>query len=105
MTTSNKPAMKGPTTFFFEDETIDRLLAMVMVLGAEISKVDEKLDTVLRLLEERAALSGAEVAAFEPNAEQQAQRDAVRKAFVETLLAPFQLEADALVARAARAKG
>jgi hypothetical protein len=105
MSANGKPAMNGPTPFFFEDETIDRLLGMVMALGAEISKVDEKLDTVLRLLDQQQVLPAADVVAFVPDAEQQAQRNAVRKAFVESLLAPFQMEADALVARAAQPKG
>jgi hypothetical protein len=94
--------MHGPTKFFFEDENIDRLFAMVTALGAEISKVDEKLDTVLRLLERKQVIEDAEVARFEPTAEEQAARDTARRLFIETLLAPFQLEADALVARAGK---
>lgn len=70
---------------------------MVLALGAEISKVDEKLDTVLRLLDRKGLVTAAEAQRFEPNAAQQAARDAVRKVFIETLLAPFQSAADALL--------
>jgi hypothetical protein len=94
------PPMKGPTKFFFEDENVDRLFGMVMALGAEISKIDEKLETVLDLLEQHAGVAAGEIAAFQPTPEQQARRDETRKAFVETLLAPFQQAADALQARA-----
>jgi hypothetical protein len=89
-------SMRGPTKVFADDPNVDRLFAMVLALGAEISKVDEKLDTVLRLLDSKGLVAAAEVPNFEPDAEQQAARDAVRRMFIETLLAPFQAAADAL---------
>jgi hypothetical protein len=88
--------MHGPTKIFADDPNVDRLFAMVLALAAEISKVDEKLDTVLRLLDRHEIVTMAEACNFEPDAEQQAARDAVRKMFIETLLAPFQAAADAI---------
>jgi hypothetical protein len=88
--------MHGPTKIFADDPNVDRLFAMILALGAEISKVDEKLDTVLRLLDRKGLVTLAEVPNFEPDSEQQAARDAVRHMFIETLLAPFQAAADAL---------
>jgi len=86
------PGLKGETKFFFEPKTIDILLAMMMTLGSEISALSEKLDTVIDLLE----AGGADVEGFTPSPAQQARRDAARKVLIETLLAPFQHEADAL---------
>lgn len=94
-------AVAGPTAFFFEDETIDRLFAMNLALGAEISAVSEKLDTVLRLLERQQVIDPQAVAMFEPSDAEQAARDAARRTFIGTLLAPFQHQADDLVQRAA----
>jgi hypothetical protein len=90
------PSMQGPTKIFADDPNVDRLFAMVLALGAEISKVDEKLDTVLRLLDRKGLVTVAEARDFEPDAAQQAARDEVRHMFIETLLAPFQAAADAL---------
>jgi hypothetical protein len=88
--------MRGPTKIFADDPNVDRLFAMVLALGAEISKVDEKLDTVLRLLDHKGLVTVVEAQNFEPDAEQQAARNAVRHMFIETLLAPFRAAADAL---------
>jgi hypothetical protein len=89
-------SLHGPTKIFADDPNVDRLFAMVLALGAEISKVDEKLDTVLRLLDHKGLVTVTEAQNFEPDDDQQAARDAVRKMFIETLLAPFQAAADAL---------
>ncbi len=86
--------MHGPTKIFADDPNVDRLFAMVIALGAEIAKVDEKLDTVLRLLDRKGLVTVVEAQDFEPDAAQQAVRDAVRNMFIETLLAPFQAAAN-----------
>ncbi len=93
---------KGETKFFFEPKTIDITLAMILALGTEISALSDKLDTVIDLLGAKGITSLNDVESFAPNAEQQARRDAARKLLVETLLAPFQQEADTLAADAAR---
>ncbi len=105
MDTKDAFAVAGPTKFFFEDEAVDRLFAMTMTLGAEISSVSEKLDTVLRLLERQQVIDPAAVAAFEPTDEEQAARDAARRNLVSALLAPFRQQADDLVQQAAAKKG
>jgi hypothetical protein len=78
--------------FFPENPSIDRLFAMMLALATEISAVSDKLDTVIDIL----GVTGVEH--FSPDTAQQARRDAARKLFVETLLAPFQAEADRLAA-------
>jgi hypothetical protein len=97
-------ALRGPTKYFFEDENVDRLFSMTMTLGAEISAVSEKLDTVISLLLEQNVLTADAVTGFEPNDAQQAARDAARQEFVKALLLPFQIQADALVDQAAKLK-
>jgi hypothetical protein len=91
--------MHGPTKTFADDPNVDRLFAMALALGAEISKLDEKLDSVLRLLEQSRVLTLAQVEQFQPDEADQARRDRARKDFIEALLGPFQQAADALVER------
>jgi hypothetical protein len=93
------PGLRGETKFFFEDKTIDAVLAMVMTLGCEISALSEKLETVIDLLEARGVAGAADVAGFAPSEAQQARRDAARKILIESLLAPFQHDADMLARR------
>ncbi len=96
--------VNGAPKFFFPDENIDRLFAMVMALGAEISAVAEKLDTVIRLLEGQTAVTQAAVAGFEPDELARTEREAALKTLVETMLAPFQDAATELAARAREAE-
>jgi hypothetical protein len=90
------PGLKGETKFFFEQKTIDILLAMMMTLGSEISAVSEKLDTLIDVLEAQGLAGPAAIESFTPSAAQQARRDTVRRIFIETLLAPYQHDADRL---------
>ncbi len=93
------PPLKGETKFFFEEKTVDILLSMMMTLGSEISALSDRLETVIDLLEARGLDGPGDIEAFTPNAAQQARRDAARKVLIETLLAPFQHEADRLAGR------
>ncbi|WP_174285295.1 hypothetical protein [Sphingomonas bacterium] len=91
--------VKGAPKFFFPEQNVDRLFAMVMALGAEISAVDEKLDTVVRLLEAQAAVTPAAVTGFEPDEIVRVQREAALKGLVATMLAPFREAAAELAER------
>jgi hypothetical protein len=51
----------------------------------------------LRLLDRKGLVTVVEAQNFEPDPAQQAARDAVRSMFIETLLAPFQAAADAMI--------
>ena len=93
-------AVKGETKLFFEDGGTDALLSMMLTLGAEISALSERLDTVVDLLDDRNLLASSDLDAFQPTPEQQTRREAARKILVETLLAPLQQQADALADRA-----
>jgi hypothetical protein len=101
MPTERDFSVKGAPKFFFKEENIDRLFAMVMGLGAEVSALGEKLDTVVRLLEHQQPVSRAAIAGFEPDETGRLERAAALTALVETMLAPFQEAANDLAARAA----
>jgi hypothetical protein len=94
--------LKGETKPFFEQGAVDGLLEIILALGSELSAVSDKLDTVIDLLSRNGIVRLADVEAFAPDDDQQARRDAARQRLVQALLAPYQLQADALAERAAR---
>jgi hypothetical protein len=96
--------VNGAAKYFFPDENIDRLFAMVMALGAEISAVGERLDSVIRLLEAQQPVTPDAVTGFEPDAAARSQREAALTTLVETMLAPFKDAANELAARARTAE-
>jgi hypothetical protein len=71
---------------FCDDPHIDRLLSMIVALGAEVSVLSEQLDTLRRLLIDRGTLDAASIADYAPPAEAQAERERVRRKRIASLL-------------------
>ncbi len=94
--------LKGATPPLLNDGG-DALLSMVIALGAEITALSERLETVIDLLDGETVIAASRVDAFQPTPEQQGRRDAARGVLVERLLAPLQREADALAEQARKA--
>jgi len=88
-------SMHGPTKYFFDDPAHDRLLAMILSLGAELAAVHEELCAVRSHLAEKGLVGASELAA--PSAASQAERDAMRERLVANLLFPLQQECQTLV--------
>lgn len=88
---------KGARPYFFDDPTSDKLLSIVMALAGEVSVLNDRLDTALRLLEERGTLSRADLEAHRPDAAARAERDAWREEFLGRILrvVHIELETDA----------
>ena len=76
-TVSLKRKAKGKRPFYFSDSDIDKLLTMVMALAGELSVTRDRLDTVERIA-------------------------ASKNLFSEEDIETFELDSDALEARAAR---
>ena len=68
-----------PEQTFFEDPAIDRLLAMVMTLAAELHVTRDRLATLEMLLESGTPVTPQALDTFAPTAEQAARLDAMRK--------------------------
>jgi hypothetical protein len=85
--------MTEPSRPFCDDPHIDRLLSMIVALGAEVSVLSEQLDTLRRLLDDRGVLDPASVAAYVPTAAVQAERDRARRALIASLLSPMEADA------------
>jgi hypothetical protein len=77
--------MTAPTRPFCDDPHIDRLLSMIVALGAELSVLSEQLDTLRRLLIDRGLLDAASIADYAPSAEAQTERERVRRTFIASL--------------------
>lgn len=88
--------LNGSTKPFFDDPFQDRLLAMIMSLGAEVAALREELSNVRGALEHKGLVSTDEVDGHAPSAAGQAVRDRLRETMVANLLFPLQQECDAL---------
>jgi hypothetical protein len=71
---------------FFDDPAVDRLLAMVMTLAAELHATKDRLAALESLLAASGTLDRAALDRFAPTAEQKAEFDAEREAFVHDLM-------------------
>ena len=74
---------KGRRPFFMTDPDVDRLLAIVTALTAELSVVRERLDTAERLAERGLPATPANIEAYEPEPVVETAREAVRSAMLD----------------------
>lgn len=89
----NKRA-RGTRPSYFRDPHVDRLLAVLMALFAEVSVLRERLDTVERVADQLGVLPRAEIAGFAPDKEAQEEREAARLDFINRVLRVYIEEAE-----------
>ncbi|WP_158971338.1 hypothetical protein [Chachezhania sediminis] len=77
--------MKAEQTFF-KDPAIDRLLAMIMTMAAELNVTRDRLATLEMLLEADEPVTAKALDQFQPTAEQKEKLDAARQSFVNELM-------------------
>jgi len=77
--------MKAEQTFF-KDPAIDRLLAMIMTMAAELNVTRDRLATLEMLLEAGEPVTAKALDEFQPSAEQKEKLDAQRQSFVNELM-------------------
>jgi hypothetical protein len=70
------------------------VLGVVMELAAEVFVLHDRLHTVERLLERAGTIALADLDAYEPSADERAQRLAERDALIARILAPMTAESD-----------
>ena len=87
---------KGRRPFFMKDPDVDRLLAIVTALAAEVSVVRERLDTAERLAERGLPATPENIERYDPPQEVEAAREASRAAMLDRvfriLAAPMEDE-------------
>ena len=96
-------AANGKRPHFFGDADVDRLLAIVWAMAGELAVTRERLDTLERLLAERAVVQRTDIDAYRPDAEAARERGEWQMEYIARLLRVLQQELDAL--RAASAAG
>ena len=62
-----KRKAKGERPYFFDDPSVDKLLAMLMGLAGEVSVLRDRLDTVERLAEQNKLFTRAEIENYQPD--------------------------------------
>jgi hypothetical protein len=86
---------KGRRPDFLGNTNEERMLSMLMALIAEVSVVRERLDTVERLLEEKGAISRADIEHFAPDLETGKERNRIVREYLARVLRGLQQELEA----------
>ena len=89
-------AARGERPRYFEDPAVDKVLSITLALAGEVAVLRDRLDTLERLLEERRAVSQAEIDHFMPSAEIRAARDAWRDRFLDVVMRSVRQELESL---------
>ena len=92
---------KGHRPQLFEDPAIDQLHAAFVTLATELAVAFDRIDTLERLLEERAGVGRDEIDQYQPDDQVQAARAARRADIADRLLRPFRDFRDDQLERAA----
>ena len=98
-------AASGKRPHFFGDADVDRLLAIVWAMAGELAVTRERLDTLERLLAERAVVQRPDIDAYRPDAEAARERGEWQMEYIARLLRVLQQELEALRASSAKATG
>lgn len=91
-----KRKAKGERPYFFEDPSVDRVIAMVMGLAGEVAVLHDRLDTLERLVEQQGGVKRAAIDAYKPSAAVAAERAAWREGFLSEVLRIVESEVEAL---------
>lgn len=77
---------KGKRPRFFDDPAIDQVMTFLLELMAEVSSLRERVDTIERLLDEKGAISRADIEAYRPDAAGEAERSTWAQAFIRRVM-------------------
>ncbi len=90
-----KRRARGERPWFFDDPSVDKVVAMVMGLAGETAVLHERLDTMERLLAAKGLLNRDEIEGYRPDAAVAAERAAWREAFLGEVLRIVESELEA----------
>lgn len=93
-------AASGKRPHFFGDADVDRLLAIVWAMAGELAVTRERLDTLERLLAERAVVQRVDIDAYRPDPQAVRERGEWQMEYIARLLRVLQQELDTLRAGA-----
>ncbi len=93
---SIRKTVRGKRPAFHEQESIDRLVAMVLTLASELSVVRERLDTLEVMGSEAGWLDRERLESFRPSPAQKAERERRREEFLGRLFQVLREEIEDL---------
>ncbi len=74
---------RGKRPNFFEDPALDQMMTFIIELTTEVAVLRERADTVERLLDAKGSLTRADIEAYRPSADVDAERNAWRDAYLK----------------------
>ncbi len=77
---------RGERPYFFDDPSVDKLVAMIMGLAGETAVMRDRLDTIERLLETKGLLKRGEIESYQPGPAVIEQRAAWRENYLSEIL-------------------
>lgn len=87
---------KGRRPQFFDDPAVERVMSVAMALAAELSVTRERLDTLERVLASHGLIEPDAVERFEPDADAQAARHEMGRAYIARVLRLIDQDVQAL---------
>ena len=86
----------GARPDFFDDPAIDRLVAIITALAGEVSVLHDQVDTIMRLLDKKGAVTSDDLNSFVPDGVAEAERDQWRELFLENVFRIVHQEREAM---------
>lgn len=86
---------RGERPYFFDDPSVDKVVAMVMGLAGEVAVARDRLDTLERLLERKGLVKLSEIELYAPSPGVMAERAAWRETFLSEVLRIIEIELEA----------
>lgn len=90
-----KRKARGERPYFFDDPSVDKVVAMVMGLAGETAVMRDRLDTIERLLERKGLMRRNEIDAYQPSAGVAAERAEWRENYLSEILRIIEIELEA----------
>lgn len=87
---------RGKRPYFFKDPDVERVLAIAMAIAMEHAVTRQRLDALERLVEAKGLLTRAEIDAYAPDREGEAERTLWMKEYIARVLRIVQQETEAL---------
>jgi hypothetical protein len=92
---------KGKKPQYFSDPATDKLLWMTVTLMEELSVTRDRLDTVERVLAKKRVLKRGDIDNYKPDTRSAAERDQLRKAFIDRMMRAVHAELEEATSRGA----
>jgi len=90
---------KGKRPAYFDDPAVDRLLGMVLALAGEVAVLQERNDTVERLLDAGGVLRREDIETFRPDRDTAYARGLASREFVARIFRGVQQDMESLAAQ------